>query len=340
VQRAKQRAFYFAHFGCTVIWLSISAVLAACFAISSTRFFASSVSTEPRSTIFVVTWTSSFASDESLSSAWRIAIAVAPDAGLWSALVRPVGVSCSSVVVEDGVLVAPAAGRVDGSVLLLLVDATSAVLLGAVDPVSRLAAVLRSVPVRGAVDELMRLRSLVEEDESLVVPGVVDGVLLATPLVLDVSEVLVRVPAMLVPLWPSVSGVGAVGVEEAVAVDDEGADVDDVLVGCDVDTAADVVSVLDVDGVLAILPDVDAPAVVLDVCSVAKSDRKSEVTMLSALSERTSSLLKGTRNLPLVPAKPSFASTKAIAFPDSRSITTSSRLPTSLLSERISLSSS
>jgi hypothetical protein len=251
-----------------------------------------------------------------------------------------VGVSCSSVVVEDGVLVAPAAGRVDGSVLLLLVDATSAVLLGAVDPVSRLAAVLRSVPVRGAVDELMRLRSLVEEDESLVVPGVVDGVLLATPLVLDVSEVLVRVPAMLVPLWPSVSGVGAVGVEEAVAVDDEGADVDDVLVGCDVDTAADVVSVLDVDGVLAILPDVDAPAVVLDVCSVAKSDRKSEVTMLSALSERTSSLLKGTRNLPLVPAKPSFASTKAIAFPDSRSITTSSRLPTSLLSERISLSSS
>ena len=91
-------------------------------------------------------------------------------------------------------LVAPAVGRLDGSLLPLVVVATSALLVGAVDPVSRVAAVLESVAVLGAVDELMRLRSLVEEDASVVLVDV-EGVLLAIPLVLDVSEPRVLVPA-------------------------------------------------------------------------------------------------------------------------------------------------
>lgn len=132
------------------------------------RFFASSSCTEPCSTIFVVTCTSSWASVASLSSARRIAIAVVDDAGLWSALEVPVGVSSSSVVIKGVGVATPPRFAVSAEAVERLVSRkTDASLASALDGDVELATCDASV--------LELLRSEAEELLAPLVP-MVDGV--------------------------------------------------------------------------------------------------------------------------------------------------------------------
>ena len=91
--------------------------------------------------------------------------------------------------------------------------------------------------------------------------------------------------------------------------------------------AVGLVLVADVDGDEAAPEVAIAPA---DVDSlVGKSERRSDDVILSVRPAETSSLLNGTRNFPLSPAKSASASTNAIAVPFWRSMTMCSISPTS-----------
>jgi len=184
-----------------------------------------------------------------------------------------------------------------------------------------------------------RLVGNASSSEAVVLPGLV-GLGVVPVVLLDAIPELLAIE----PVVPRLELSG--GVRESSVVDVDADElvglVDDVLATSGDDGVDEGVLLLAIPlslnvPVPAVLPDGDCdddaleaatPALVED-SPVGKSERINEDVMLPFWPAGISSLAKGTRNLPLSPAKSASASTRAIAVPFWKSMTTCSISPTS-----------